>query len=172
MTDHVDATTRSRIMSRIRSKNTAPELTVRRALHAAGFRFRLHPKELPGKPDIVLPRYRLAVLVHGCFWHGHHCLGRRPRSNEGYWEAKIRKNQNRDVTQVRALEEAGWECRVIWACELSQGVADLLRELQQRRSAGSTLRGGSPRARPDPAGRKPSSVQSAALMTRLARSSG
>lgn len=105
-------------MSRIGGKNTAPEIAVRRFLHARGFRFRLHRKDLPGRPDIVLPKYRTAILVHGCFWHGHTCKdGRRPRSNQDYWNAKLERNAKRDAKNARQLRALGWKRIVVWECQ-------------------------------------------------------
>ncbi|HEX9734628.1 MAG TPA: very short patch repair endonuclease [Thermoanaerobaculia bacterium] len=122
----VDPQTRYR-MSRVPSRDTGPEVVVRRALHRSGYRFRLHRADLPGSPDIVLPRFRTAVFVHGCFWHGHHCKrGTLPRSNASYWESKIRRNQERDRTAQQALREQGWRTRVIWTCAIDSGVQDLL----------------------------------------------
>lgn len=111
---------RSENMRRIRSTNTKAELIVRSLLHRAGFRFRLHDKALPGKPDIVLPRYKTAIYVHGCFWHGHpDCPeGRRPKSNLEYWNRKLDRNINRDVANAKLLEELGWKRIVVWGCEL------------------------------------------------------
>ena len=117
--DTVDAPTRSRIMAQIRSRNTKPELSIRRALHARGFRYRLHAPQLPGRPDIVLPRYRAVILVHGCFWHGHGCvLFRRPKSNVSYWETKINRNRQRDASIRTALELAGWRHLTVWECAI------------------------------------------------------
>jgi len=102
-------------MSRVGGKNTKPEIFVRSALHRHGFRFRLHRGDLPGRPDIVLPRYRIAVLVHGCFWHGHDCpRGRRPTSNADFWNAKIDGNIARDAANRRKLKECGWLSFLIW----------------------------------------------------------
>ena len=109
---------RSWVMSRIGAKNTTPELVVRRFLHARGFRFRLHRKDLPGCPDIVLPKYRTAILVHGCFWHGHTCKdGRRPRSNQEYWDSKLDRNAKRDAKNARLLRAIGWKRIVVWECQ-------------------------------------------------------
>ena len=106
-------------MSGIRGKNTKPELVIRRGLHAAGFRFRLHDRGLPGQPDLVLPRYRAAVFVHGCFWHGHDCpLFRWPRSRQEFWREKISGNVERDRRAVERLEEAGWRVLTIWECSM------------------------------------------------------
>jgi DNA mismatch endonuclease (patch repair protein) len=106
-------------MSRIRSKDTKPEQTVRRMLHALGFRFRLHAKRLPGKPDIVLPRHKKVIFVHGCFWHSHGCrVGGKPPATRGqFWEAKLSRNAARDKTAVMQLWQMGWQVLVVWECE-------------------------------------------------------
>lgn len=105
------------MMSGIRGKNTQPELAVRKALHALGFRYRLHPKDVPGKPDIVLPAYSAAVFVHGCFWHGHDCsLFRRPATRTEFWQAKINANRARDAVVLEKLATAGLRSLVIWEC--------------------------------------------------------
>ena len=112
---------KSREMARVRSKNTEPEIAVRRALHARGYRFRLHRKDLPGKPDIVLPKHGLAILVHGCFWHGcSRCdRGRRlPKSNAPFWTAKLTANKERDRRTIAALEASGWTVAIFWECEI------------------------------------------------------
>lgn len=130
MADTFDPATRSEIMRKVRSEGTSPEMKVRRALHAAGFRFRLHRKDLPGKPDLVLPRYRLVVFVHGCFWHWHGCKrSRMPASNRDYWTAKIERNTRRDVANLEALERLGWRVRLVWECELKDGIQRVLDEL-------------------------------------------
>jgi len=138
MADTFDPATRSDIMRKVLSKNTSPELAVRRALHAAGFRYRLHRKDLPGKPDLVLPRYKLVVQVHGCFWHGHPCKrgARMPATNREYWERKIGRNVSRDQAAREELERQGWRLRVLWECELRAGVEALLRELEAERETG------------------------------------
>jgi len=106
-------------MSRIRSKDTKPELAVRSILHRLGYRFRLHRKDLPGRPDIVLPRHKKVVLVHGCFWHGHTCrLASKPKSNAGYWSDKILKNKERDARNLAALQAAGWTVLELWECDV------------------------------------------------------
>ncbi len=122
MVDRVDAITRSRIMSGIRSKNTKPEMLVRKALHAKGFRYRLHVKDLPGKPDIVLPKYRTVVFVHGCFWHQHPgCKDAfKPQSNTEFWKKKLQGNIDRDRRAQAALALLGWRCLVIWECEVER----------------------------------------------------
>ncbi|MFW2830394.1 very short patch repair endonuclease [Sphingomonas sp. ID0503] len=137
--DRVAPETRSRNMSRVRNRDTGPEMVVRRALHARGFRYRLHRKELPGRPDVILPRYRVAVLVHGCFWHGHDCArGKRPASNREFWTAKLDRNLERDRRAEAGLRELGWNVWVIWECGLESGVAALLAELEARRNQAST----------------------------------
>ncbi len=122
-------------MAAIPGKNTTPELTVRRALHATGFRYRLHRRDIPGTPDIVLPRYRLAVLVHGCYWHGHACkTGHIPRTNGEYWSAKISRNRERDARNGAALEERGWSVCIIRECSLRLGLEELLDTLRLAKS--------------------------------------
>ncbi|WP_354581926.1 DNA mismatch endonuclease Vsr [Hymenobacter sp. UYP22] len=120
MADVHSAATRSYNMSRIKGKDTKPELVVRRYLHGQGFRFRLHQKELPGKPDIVLPRYRTAVFVHGCFWHGHE--GCRyfvtPKTRTDFWMNKIGRNVANDLKQHGELAAHGWRVITVWECEL------------------------------------------------------
>ena len=117
--DVVDAQTRSRMMSGIRGKNTKPELMIRKGLHARGFRFRLHSTKVPGKPDLVLPKFGAVVLVHGCFWHGHSChLFRMPSSRREFWEAKITRNRERDREVRTVLLDAGWRILVVWECAL------------------------------------------------------
>lgn len=108
-------------MSKVRSKDTKPEMIVRRLAHALGYRFRLHRADLPGKPDLVFPRLRKAIFVHGCFWHGHNCKrGRnRPRSNQDYWLVKLDRNKQRDQKHRRALKRLGWRVLVVWECQLN-----------------------------------------------------
>lgn len=118
MADIVDKETRSRMMSGIRGKNTKPEMIVRRALHKAGYRYRLHAKDLPGKPDIVLPKYRTVIFVHGCFWHHHDCKNFKwPKTREEFWRKKIEGNVKRDKRAYAALEALGWKVVIIWECE-------------------------------------------------------
>lgn len=132
MTDTFDPEMRSRIMARVHSRDTTPETAVRRALHEAGFRFRLHRRDLPGTPDIVLPRFRTAVFVHGCFWHGHGCRrDRRPSSNSDYWQEKVNRNHRRDAAALEALAKAGWKVLVIWECQVRQGIEEVLNELHK-----------------------------------------
>ena len=119
MPDIVDEATRSRVMSGIRGKDTKPELLIRRALHARGFRYRLHVSTILGKPDLVLPRYRAAVFVHGCFWHGHECsLFRWPKTREAFWRDKIGGNWTRDAAVRLRLLNDGWRVATIWECAL------------------------------------------------------
>jgi DNA mismatch endonuclease (patch repair protein) len=116
----VDKKIRSKIMSSVASKNTGPEMIVRRLIFAAGFRYRLHPTTLPGRPDIAFPGRRKVIFVHGCFWHQHrNCsLGKLPKSNLSYWAPKLEGNVTRDRRNIAALKKAGWEVLVIWQCEL------------------------------------------------------
>lgn len=132
MPDTFDSGTRSKIMARVKGWDTAPELVVRKALFAAGYRFRLHRKDLPGKPDIVLPRRRLAVFVNGCFWHGHPCKrgGRIPSTNREYWMAKVARNVERDRLVHDELEASGWRWTVIWECSLEADLQRLLTMLR------------------------------------------
>jgi DNA mismatch endonuclease (patch repair protein) len=121
MADSLTPEQRSQQMARVRSKNTRPEMSVRRGLHARGLRFRLHCRDLPGKPDIVFAGARVAVFVHGCFFHGcsrcDHGL-RRPKTNPEFWQAKIDSNRTRDVRNVEALEAAEWRVEVVWECDV------------------------------------------------------
>ena len=119
MTDRISEEHRSWNMSKIRSKDTIPELTVRKLLHRMGYRFRLHRKDLPGNPDIVLPKYRTVVFVHGCFWHRHEgCrYAYTPKSNVDFWKAKFEKNIERDNYVKSKLEAEGWKVVVVWECE-------------------------------------------------------
>ncbi|WP_457793114.1 very short patch repair endonuclease [Pseudomonas syringae] len=117
MTDVVDSATRSRMMSGIQAKNTSPELLIRKALHARGFRFRIHVKHLPGKPDLVLPKYSAVIFIHGCFWHGHDCrYFKVPKTRPEFWLDKIGRNQARDLVQTEASLAAGWRVLVVWEC--------------------------------------------------------
>lgn len=123
MADKLSSTQRKYCMSRIRGKNTKPEILVRKGLHARGFRFRLHNKKLPGSPDIVLPKYSVAIMVNGCFWHGHKgCrFATRPKSNVEFWETKIARNKHRDEVTIAHLEALGWHVITVWECELRAG---------------------------------------------------
>lgn len=112
---------RRRIMQSVGQRNTAPEVKVRRALHRLGYRFRLHGKSLPGRPDIVFASRRKVIFIHGCFWHGHNCSkGRLPKSRPEYWIPKIETNKARDERSVNELRKAGWESLVVWQCEITK----------------------------------------------------
>jgi DNA mismatch endonuclease, patch repair protein len=117
--DHIDPAKRSLNMAAIRSKHTAPELVVRKIVYGLGYRYRLHWKKLPGKPDLVFPGKRKAIFVHGCFWHGHECIrGRLPSTNLDFWQQKIGKNKERDSRMQDQLESQGWNVLIIWQCRL------------------------------------------------------
>ena len=130
---------RSAIMRAVGSKNTKPEIAVRRLAHRLGYRFRLHVKDLPGKPDIVFPRLNKIVLVHGCFWHGHRCrYGRLPKSRLDFWGPKIEANRTRDKRALKSLRSLGWRVLVIWQCQtkdlekLEKRLKDFLSEKSDR----------------------------------------
>ncbi len=125
MTDVYSAEKRSAVMRRVKGRDTAPELKVRRLLTALGARYRLHRKDLPGKPDIVMAGRRLAIFVHGCFWHGHDCArgARVPKANRDYWLGKVGRNRQRDGASQAALEAAGWRVETIWECEMKDEAA-------------------------------------------------
>ena len=127
MPDTMTKEQRHYCMSRIRGKDTRPEMVVRRWLHSEGFRYSLHSRRLPGCPDLVLRRYHTVIFINGCFWHGHPgCdMFRMPRSNVEFWQEKIRRNKERDAQEVAALEALGWNVIVIWECELSRRARDL-----------------------------------------------
>jgi DNA mismatch endonuclease (patch repair protein) len=119
--DVVDSATRSRMMSGIKSKNTLPEIRIRKALHARGFRYRIHVPNIPGKPDIVLPKYNSLIMVHGCFWHGHSCrYFKVPKSRTQFWLDKIGKNQARDQVQLSALTDTKWKVLIVWECAIRE----------------------------------------------------
>lgn len=129
MTDVFDPAQRSRVMARVKSKNTRPELAVRSMLHGLGYRFRLHRSDLPGTPDIVLSRYRTVIFVHGCFWHQHPGCSQahRPATHVAYWNAKLDRNRRRDAEHTAALKAAGWKVILVWECQIKDA-----RRLQQR----------------------------------------
>ena len=132
MADSVDKETRSAIMSKVRSKDTKPEMEVRRALHRSGFRFRLHRSDLPGTPDLIFPRHSLALFVHGCFWHRHGCKRTTmPATNREFWAEKFRRTLERDRKALKELEESGWDTAVIWECQLETGINRLLETLTE-----------------------------------------
>ena len=127
---------RSRNMSAIKSKNTKPEITVRKLLHSMGYRFRLHKKDLPGSPDIVLPKYKTVIFVHGCFWHRHqNCkYASNPKTRREFWEKKFKENIERDKKTQEKLKNLGWKTKIVWECEiknrkiLSLNLEDILRK--------------------------------------------
>lgn len=136
MADVLTPEARSQLMQRVRTRNTKPEVAVRRLLHHSGFRFRLHRKDLPGRPDVVLPKYCVAVFVHGCFWHGHDCpKGRRPTTNVKFWNDKLHENRERDRRKKAELEQLGWRVITVWECE-TKDPAELSSRLED------TIRGG------------------------------
>jgi DNA mismatch endonuclease (patch repair protein) len=141
--DIVDRTKRSQMMSRIGPRDTRPEIAVRRVAHRLGLRFRLHRKDLPGKPDMVLPKYRIAIFVHGCFWHRHsECTNcTTPKTRAEFWREKFARNIARDERNMRDLRTLGWLPVVIWECETEDELAVQRRLLQIRRKA---CRRGSP----------------------------
>jgi DNA mismatch endonuclease (patch repair protein) len=119
MADIFSKQKRSEIMSKVRSKNTKPEETVRKYLFSQGFRYRKNVKKLPGSPDIVLSKYKTVIFVNGCFWHGHDCpKGKLPQTNKEKWQKKIEENKKRDEKNYKLLQEAGWNVIVVWECEL------------------------------------------------------
>ena len=133
---------RSENMRAIRSKGMRPELAVRSLVHRLGYRYRLHRKDLPGKPDLVFASRRKVIFVHGCFWHSHDCkIAHTPKSNKGYWMPKLERNRLRDQKHIAALTEAGWQTLVIWECETAQETAlcvrvrNFLEKKSQSRSA-------------------------------------
>ncbi len=119
-TDVFSVEKRQAIMRAVKSRDTTPELIFRKALFAEGLRYRLHDKTLPGKPDLVLPKFKAVIFVHGCFWHGHDCPrgARVPKSNTEYWLDKIARNKARDKRNITALEDAGWRVRIVWECSV------------------------------------------------------
>jgi DNA mismatch endonuclease, patch repair protein len=132
MTDVFTAAKRSAVMARVKARDTGPELVVRRLLWRLGARYRLDRKDLPGRPDIVMPGRKLAIFVHGCFWHGHDCArgARVPKANRDYWTGKIGRNRARDIETRAKLEALGWRVEVVWECDLKDAEA-LERRLAQ-----------------------------------------
>ena len=129
--DNMTATQRSLTMSRIRSKETQPEKKLRSILHKAGYRFRKNVKELPGTPDIVLPKYKTVIFVHGCFWHQHNNCSKaaKPKTNTQYWEKKLLRNTERDKKNKEELIEKGWNVLEVWECEINQDINGVLAKL-------------------------------------------
>ena len=124
-TDVFTASKRSKVMARVKAKDTKPEMRVRRLAHFLGYRFRLHRRDLPGSPDLVFPSRSKVIFVHGCFWHGHDCPrgSRQPKQNAAYWRAKIARNVERDAAAIAALNTQGWRVLVLWECELKDAAA-------------------------------------------------
>ena len=140
MADNRSTALRSKTMAAVRQKDTGPEMLVRRLLHRLGYRYRLHAKELPGRPDIVFRPRRKAIFVNGCFWHGHGCVkGQLPKSKLEYWGPKIQKNIERDRGNVRELQDRGWNVLVVWQCELATE-SDLQDRLERFVRGDSTVR--------------------------------
>ena len=130
MTDVVDKNTRSRMMSGIRGRDTKPELMIRKGLFARGFRYRLHDKRLPGKPDLVFPKYNAVIFVHGCFWHGHDChLFKWPKTRTDFWRKKIDRNRQKDAEAFLSLKDDGWYVLTVWECALKGKNKLLLRHV-------------------------------------------
>ena len=131
MADKMTREQRHRCMSRIRGRDTKPELVVRRWLWHQGFRYRLYVKSLPGRPDIVMRKWRTAIFVNGCFWHGHECQKQRPATNARFWQEKIERNRERDARNQALLQAAGWHVLVVWECQLNaKRRQETLRELE------------------------------------------
>lgn len=153
MSDVFTPEQRSAVMRRVKARNTGPEIAVRRLLWGAGYRYRLHRADLPGRPDLSLASRRAAIFVHGCFWHGHDCVrgARKPKANADYWAAKIIRNRDRDARAVSALAKLGWRSIVIWECELREPqvlLARLRRALDQAARASACSRRDSPDSTP------------------------
>ncbi len=128
MADWLTPEQRRHVMQSIRSRDTGPELAVRRILHRLGFRYRLHKKGLPGRPDLVFGPRRKVIFVHGCFWHAHDCrYGRAPQSRQEYWIPKLKRNRERDLENKTALEALGWNVLTVWECEIRDTAALVIR---------------------------------------------
>lgn len=131
VTDHVSPSKRTAIMKSVGTKNTKPEMVLRRALHALGLRYRLHRKDLPGSPDIVFSSRKKVIFVNGCYWHGHGCTkGRLPKSNLEYWAAKIAANRERDLRAIRDIDSMGWRSLTVWQCQIEKGEQTVSRVAQ------------------------------------------
>ncbi len=146
MTDVYPPDKRSAVMRRVKGKDTTPEMAVRKVLTGLGARYRLHRKDLPGSPDIVLPGRRLAVFVHGCFWHGHDCArgARVPKANRDYWVAKVGRNRARDLRTRAELEALGWRVETVWECELKDPAGLEARLSGVLKSTAHSREGGNP----------------------------
>lgn len=134
MADSISSKRRSEIMSHIRSKDTSIELMVRRALFSLGYRYRVNYKELPGKPDIVFTKKKIAIFIHGCYWHGHNCGSRyahTSQSNRTYWGPKIQRTQQRDRAHVATLEEQGWNVIELWECQIKDNFEEMIQKLSR-----------------------------------------
>ncbi len=119
MADKFDKKTRSRVMASVKNKNTKPEVNIRKALFAKGLRYKIHNKNLPGCPDLVFPKYKAVIFIHGCFWHNHDCKhGQLPSTNVAFWKEKLEKNEKRDRRSIVELKDIGWKVKVIWLCQL------------------------------------------------------
>lgn len=128
MADTLSAEHRSWLMGRVKAKNTKPELIVRRLAHGLGYRFRLHRKDLPGRPDLVFPGLKKAIFVHGCFWHRHNCSkATTPKTNVSFWQEKFDRNVERDKSAISALEGIGWGVMIVWECETKDREGLILR---------------------------------------------
>lgn len=131
MTDRITKEQRSKNMSHIRSKDTSIELKVRKYLFSLGYRYRVNYKKLPGKPDIVFTKKKIAIFIHGCYWHGHNCNSRYAhvsKSNTDYWNTKIQRNQERDKINIEQLEKDGWKVIVLWECEIKDNFEFIIKE--------------------------------------------
>ena len=134
MTDRVSAEKRSRNMSHIRSKDTSIELKVRKYLFSLGYRYRVNYKDLPGKPDIVFTKKKIAIFIHGCYWHGHDCGSRyahTSQSNRAYWGPKIERTKQRDQEHIQELKALGWKVVVLWECQIRKKLEEMLQNLNQ-----------------------------------------
>lgn len=132
MADSVSSTRRSEIMSHIKSKDTGIELLVRRKLFSMGYRYRVNYKTLPGKPDIVFTKKKVAIFIHGCYWHGHDCRSRyahTSQSHKTYWVPKIERTKQRDQEHITALEQTGWKVIVLWECQIKNNLSQVIKEL-------------------------------------------
>lgn len=133
MTDRITKEQRSKNMSHIRSKDTSIELKVRKYLFSLGYRYRVNYKKLPGKPDIVFTKKKIAIFIHGCYWHGHNCNSRYAhisKSNTNYWNTKIQRNQERDKRNIEQLEKDGWKVIVLWECEIKDNFEEIKTKLE------------------------------------------
>lgn len=126
MMDTVNPETRSRMMSGIRGKDTMPEIKIRRQLHRLGFRYRLHDRRLPGKPDLILKKYHAVIFIHGCFWHRHNChLFKWPKTHSEFWKGKIDRNHENDLKALQNLQSSGWRVCIVWECSIKGAGKDI-----------------------------------------------